>query len=81
MSGNISTVVLPVSGVGVQAVVAHLPVAVVADAARTTLPFTGIALAAYLGLALTLLTVGFLLRVFGGAGREASFGVGSPDAS
>ncbi|MDQ1533661.1 MAG: hypothetical protein QOF28_1422 [Actinomycetota bacterium] len=81
MSGNISTIVLPVSGVGVQAVVAHLPVAVVADAARTTLPFTGIALAAYLALALTLLTVGFVLRLLTGAGREVSFVETSRDGS
>ena len=71
MSGNLSTAILPVSGVGVQAVVAQLPIAGVAAAARATLPFTGIALAAYLGLALSLLIVGFVLRLFGGARREA----------
>lgn len=80
MSGNISTVVLPVSGVGVQAVVAQLPGGV-ASAARTTLPFTGIALAAYLALALALLLAGFVLRLYGGARREASFGGGNQDAS
>lgn len=71
MSGHIGTVILPVSGVGVQAVVGHLPIPAAA-AARATLPFTGIALAAYLGLALTLLLVGFLLRVLGGARRETA---------
>ena len=71
MSGNISTVILPVSGVGVQAVVGQLPIGV-AGAARSTLPFTGIALAAYLTLALTLLLVGFLLRLIGGARRETA---------
>jgi hypothetical protein len=69
MSGHIGTVILPVSGVGVQAVVGHLPIPAAA-AARATLPFTGIALAAYLGLALALLLVGFVLRVFGGPRRE-----------
>ena len=71
MSGNISTVILPVSGVGVQAVVAHLPIAV-ADPARATLPFTGIALATYLSVALVLLLVGFVLRLLGGARRETA---------
>jgi hypothetical protein len=81
MSGSLSTAILPVSGVGVQAVVAHLPIAAVADPARAMLPFTGIALAAYLGLALTLLAVGFVLRLFGGAGREALLVETSRDAS
>jgi hypothetical protein len=53
----------------------------VADPARAMLPFTGIALAAYLGLALTLLAVGFVLRLFGGAGREALLVETSRDAS
>jgi hypothetical protein len=65
MSACLSTTVLPVSGVAVQAVVANLPVGVVSGAARTTLPFTGIALGLYLSVALVLLTVGFLLRFFG----------------
>jgi hypothetical protein len=65
MSGSISTAILPVSGVGVQAVVAHLPVGVVAGAARTTLPFTGIALGLYVSLALLMITVGFLFRLVG----------------
>lgn len=65
MSGSLSTAILPVSGVGVQAVVAHLPIGV-AGAARATLPFTGIALGTYLALALTLLFVGFVLRLFSG---------------
>jgi hypothetical protein len=71
MSGHIGTVVVPVSGVGVQAVVGHLPIPAAA-AARATLPFTGIALAAYLSLALALLLVGFLLRLFAGSGRETA---------
>jgi hypothetical protein len=71
MSGSLSTAILPVSGVGVQAVVAQLPIAVVAGAARATLPYTGIALGAYVGLALTFLVVGLVLRFFGNAGQEA----------
>ena len=66
MSGNLSSTVLPASGVGVQVLVAHLPSAA-GQAARATLPFTGIAFAAYLALSLTLLLVGFVLRWFGGA--------------
>ena len=72
MSGSLSTPILPVSGVGVQAVVAHMPIGVVAGAARTTLPFIGIALGAYLAFALSLLLVGFVLRLFGGARRDTS---------
>jgi hypothetical protein len=71
MSGSLSTAILPVSGVGVQAVVAQLPIAVVAGAARATLPYTGIALGLYVALALTFLLVGFVLRLFGNAGQDA----------
>jgi hypothetical protein len=71
MSGNISTVILPVSGVGVQAVVGQLPIGV-AGAARATLPFTGIALATSLSVALVLVLVGFVLRLLAGARRETA---------
>jgi hypothetical protein len=63
MSGSLSTTILPVSGVGAQAVVASVHVGAVSSAARTTLPFTGIALGGYLSVALVLLVVGFLLRM------------------
>jgi hypothetical protein len=65
MSSCLTTAILPASGVGVQAVVAHLPVGAIASAARTTLPFTGIALGLYISVALLLITVGFLLRFVG----------------
>ena len=61
MSGSLSSAILPVSGVAAQAVVAKLPIGV-AGAAKATLPYTGIALGAYLALALTLLLVGLVLR-------------------
>ena len=54
-----------------QAVVAQLPIAVIAGAARTTLPYTGIALGVYLGVGFTMLVAGFVLRLFGKSRREA----------
>jgi hypothetical protein len=71
MSGNLSTVLLPAPGVGAQAVIGQLPIGV-ADTARATLPYTGFALGVYLGLALTLLLVGFVLRLVGGARGEGT---------
>ena len=71
MSGSLSSAILPASGVGAQAVVAQLPIAVIAGAARTTLPYTGIALGVYLGFGFTMLVAGFVLRLFGKSRREA----------
>jgi uncharacterized membrane protein len=71
MSGSLSTTLLPASGVGIQAVVAQLPIAVVARAARASLPYTGIALGAYFGVALTMLVVGFAVRLFSRTRRDS----------
>jgi hypothetical protein len=69
MSGNLSTAALPASGIAAQAVLGHLPVPVAADAARATLPFTGIAVGAYVMFALALIIIGFVLRHLGTVGE------------
>jgi len=69
MSGFTTTAILPATGVLAQAGAAQLPVPVVAGAARATLPFTGIAVGAYLVLALILIVVGFVLRHLGSPER------------
>jgi hypothetical protein len=65
MSGITLAAGLPIVGVAAQTGAANLRVPVVSVAAQQTLPFTGVAVGAYVLLAFALIVVGFILRFLG----------------